>query len=255
VPKPPEVDKFLENMADELEAALAASSQLVTDKDIGTGKWDESWVKAEWTPAQVHTALGYQKKGMDFVTNQRALGRELTPLIRAPHVLHRKPMTLPAGTRFELVTDAGTKDKGYHVSGSEDLVFEGFGRAPNGDITLGFLHEGTPLEVRAKDPAAVKVEEAGQQRKADPSNPQHVAAQVPGEMLSYLVEPGDELRKGQPLCVVESMKMEVKISVPDAFDRTFVKSLPCKVRNETTQGDLVMPGDLLLEVEIEKVWK
>ena len=42
-------------------------------------------------------------------------------------------MTLPAGTRFELVTDAGTKDKGYHVSGSEDLVFEGFGRAPNGD--------------------------------------------------------------------------------------------------------------------------
>ena len=43
--------------------------------------------------------------------------------------------------------------------------------------------------------------------------------------------------------------------MPDAFDRTFVKSLPCKVRNETTQGDLVMPGDLLLEVEIEKVWK
>merc|ERR1719172_565716 len=115
-------------------------------------------------------------------------------------------MTLPAGTRFELVTDAGTKDKGYHVSGSEDLVFEGFGKAPNGDVTLGFLHEGTPIEVRAKDPHAVEVAEAGSQAKADPSNSGHIPCQVPGEMISYLVEPGDELRAGQPLCVVESMK-------------------------------------------------
>jgi hypothetical protein len=57
--------------------------------------------------------------------------------------------------------------------------------------------------------------------------------------------------------VVESMKMEVKISVPDAFDGMCVKSLSCKVRDGTSQGDLVMPGDLLLEAEdsCTKVWK
>jgi biotin carboxyl carrier protein len=76
-------------------------------------------------------------------------------------------------------------------------------------------------------------------------------------MLAYLVKEGDWLKAGQPLCVVESMKMEVKISVPDEFDGTCVKSLVCTVRGETKQGDLVLPGDLLLEVDdsTSKVWK
>ena len=40
-------------MKEELEAALASTSQLITDADIGTGKWTPDWTKAEWTPAQV----------------------------------------------------------------------------------------------------------------------------------------------------------------------------------------------------------
>ena len=77
-------------------------------------------------PSQVHTALGYQRPGFDFVAKQRE-GKELTPLLRAPHVLHRRPGTLPAGTAFSL---AGEQPA--------DLVFDGFGKAPNGDVTLGF---------------------------------------------------------------------------------------------------------------------
>ena len=41
-------------------------------------------------------------------------------------VLHRRPGTVPAGTAFSLVGEQAA-----------DLVFEGFGRAPNGDLTLG----------------------------------------------------------------------------------------------------------------------
>ena len=42
---------------------------------------------------------------------------------------------------------------------------------------------------------------------------------------------------------------QVKISVPEAFDGMCVKSLPCKIRDGTSQGDLVGPGDLLVEAE------
>ena len=43
VPKPPEVDKLLGNMREELDAALAQSSKLVTPDAL----------PADWTPAQV----------------------------------------------------------------------------------------------------------------------------------------------------------------------------------------------------------
>jgi biotin carboxyl carrier protein len=76
-------------------------------------------------------------------------------------------------------------------------------------------------------------------------------------MISYFVAEGDVLKAGQPFCAVESMKMEVKISVPDAFNGMVVKGLPCSVRTEEKQGDLVLPGDLLLEAKdsCAKVWK
>jgi biotin carboxyl carrier protein len=75
---------------------------------------------------------------------------------------------------------------------------------------------------------------------------------VPGELLSYSVEVGAVLKAGEPLCVLESMKMEMKISVPDELDGKVVKSLPCSVRTKEKQGDLLMPGDLLMEVEDAK---
>merc|ERR1712176_1041301 len=49
VPKPAEVDKLLANMPDELNAALAQKSKLVTPQDLPAG----------FTAAQTHTALGY----------------------------------------------------------------------------------------------------------------------------------------------------------------------------------------------------
>jgi len=72
---------------------------------------------------------------------------------------------------------------------------------------------------------------------------------VPGEMLSYSVEVGDVLKAGAPLCVLESMKMEMKISVPDDLGGLTVRALPCKGRTKEKQGDLLAPGDLLLELK------
>jgi biotin carboxyl carrier protein len=231
VPKSPEADKLLENMSAELQDALGQSGKLITPESLPAG----------WSAAQVHTALGYQGKGLELVNNQPK-GKELTPLLEAPHILHRKPMTVPTGTTFDLV--------GSHPA---QLKFDGFGKAPNGDITMTFLNDGMPIQVTKPDPNASVSQKAGSgPAKADPGNKNHVPCAVPGEVLAYSVKTGDVLKAGGPLCVLESMKMEMKISVPDELDGKVVKSLPCSVRTKEKQGDLLMPGDLLMEVEDAK---
>merc|ERR1711988_1258863 len=119
-------------------------------------------------------------------------------------------------------------------------------------ILMGFLHCGSQINVQLPDPKAAKVEATSGPRKATPGDSNQLAAVVPGELLSYAVKPGDKLVKGAPLCVLESMKMEMKISVPDELDGKEVKSLTCKGRTKEKQGDILMPGDLLLEVQDPK---
>eukprot|EP00929_Paragymnodinium_shiwhaense_P068699 TRINITY_DN345_c0_g2_i1.p1 TRINITY_DN345_c0_g2~~TRINITY_DN345_c0_g2_i1.p1 ORF type:complete len:1318 (+),score=428.78 TRINITY_DN345_c0_g2_i1:451-3954(+) len=231
--KSPEADKLLANMPDELEAALSSLTKQVTLEDVPPGS----------TPAQIHTALGYQAKGLEFVKNQK-LGKDLTPLLVAPHVLHGRPRALASGTTFELLADAEDPAKRVQVQ------FQGFGTAPNGDITMSYLLEGQTIKVEMEDP--LKIVAAGGDsgpRKADPGNPNELACIVPGEVLSYAVKAGDVLKAGEPMVVLESMKMEMKISVPDELDGKKVKALPCNIRTKTTQGSILAPGHLLLELE------
>merc|ERR1712242_348159 len=231
VPKTPEADKLLENMADELQAALGQKARLIGVSDLPAG----------FTAAQTHTALGYQQKGLDFAALQ-SQGKDLSPLLLAPHVLHAKPRSLAPGTRFEVLVDSAQVGKRSQVE------FTGFGSAPNSDITMNFMHEGQRVQVAMPDPnAAVGAAVASGPRKADPGNRLELATIVPGELLMYNVDVGDKLEAGAPLCVLESMKMEMKISVPDDLDGLVVKALPCKGRTKEKQGDLLTPGDLLLE--------
>jgi len=233
VPKTPEADKLLENMADELQAALGAQSKLLGVRDL----------PADFTAAQRHTALGYQQKGLDFAALQ-AQGKDLSPLLLAPHVLHAKPLSLAMGTSFEVLVDSSQVRKRNQVQ------FTGFGTAPNSDIVMNFMHEGQNVQVAMPDPnAAVGAASASGPRKADPGNRLELGTIVPGEVLMYIVKEGDKLEAGAPLCVLESMKMEMKISVPDELDGLIVKSLPCKGRTKEKQGTLLAPGDLLLELK------
>jgi len=231
VSKTPEVDKLLANMPDELEAALAQKGKLITPKDL----------PSTLTAAQKHTALGYQAKGLEFATLQ-AKGTDLSCMLLAPQVLHAKPRSLVPGTRFTIMTDAAGSKK--------DIVFEGFGKMPNGDLTLRYLLDGQTVQFAKPDPdAAVSATAKSGPRKATPGDKHHLACVVPGEVLTYSVAVGDVLEAGAPLCTLESMKMEMKIAVPDEIAGLKVKSLPCNVRTKTDQGAILAPGDLLLELE------
>lgn len=171
-------------------------------------------------------------------------GADLSPLLVAPHVLHARPLSLAAGTKFELLK------KPPNVNERAQVEFQGFGKRPNGDISLAFKIEGVTCEYTQKDPNAAVggVVESGP-RKATPGNAHELGTMVPGEILSYSVAVGDVLVAGAPLCVLESMKMEMKISVPDELAGMKVRALPCKGRTKEKQGDILAPGDLLLELQ------
>ncbi len=89
-----------------------------------------------------------------------------------------------------------------------------------------------PIDVRDRsiEGAGVEIE------RADPSNPGHVAAPVIGAVIIQ-VSPGDEVRAGEPVAVIEAMKMESTITAPigGRVERVAIAS-----------GTRVERGDLLL---------
>jgi len=230
VGRPESVDHLLDNMSSELEDAMGSPAGLVTS------------VPDHFTTAQKYTALGYQGKGLEFVQKTAGKAGDFTPLLLAPQLLHSKPGTLTPGTKFELLTDS------TDTSAQEQIEFLGFGKAANTDVTMNFLHNGQTIELALPDPNASAVSTAvSGPRRADSANPLELGTDIPGELIKYVVKMGDKLKAGDPLCVLESMKMEVKISVPDHLDGHVVGSLPAKGRTAELQGDILKPGDLLLE--------
>ena len=67
-----------------------------------------------------------------------------------------------------------------------------------------------------------------------------VTAMMPGRVISVEVKPGDEVKRGQTVCVIESMKMEQAIASPGDGR---VRSVP------VSAGDSVQRGQTLVELE------
>ena len=76
--------------------------------------------------------------------------------------------------------------------------------------------------------------------KADPSNPNHVAAPMPGKVVEISVKPGQAVEKGTALLTIEAMKMQMLIR---AEGPGTVASIPARV------GMQIETQDLLLELQ------
>ena len=77
-------------------------------------------------------------------------------------------------------------------------------------------------------------------RRADPLDPTHVGASMPGTVIAVDVVVGDEVEAGQPLLALEAMKMETVVRAPLAG--TVIELLARE--NETVEAD-----DLLARIE------
>lgn len=69
-------------------------------------------------------------------------------------------------------------------------------------------------------------------------NSQQIIAPIPGVIISVLVHPGDEISHGQPLCVLEAMKMKNTIRSPRAGTISQVNVIP---------GQSVQHREILME--------
>jgi pyruvate carboxylase len=107
----------------------------------------------------------------------------------------------------------------------------------DGTRVVYFELNGQPREVVIKDES---IKSTIQTRiKADPKNPHHIAASMPGTVLKVLVEKGEKVERGDHLMITEAMKMETTVQ---ATFSGIVKDL------YVTNGDAIQTGDLLIEL-------
>ena len=108
---------------------------------------------------------------------------------------------------------------------------------PHGDGRRSVFFElnGQPREVTVVDHSLEP--ETPQRLRADPANPGHVAASMPGMVVQLAVRPGDAVKKGDKLLLLEAMKMQT----------TVVAEHDGKVEEVHAQpGTQVETGDLLM---------
>ncbi len=106
-------------------------------------------------------------------------------------------------------------------------------RLANGDIAV--MRHGETFIVHPYDPFEA-AEHAG-------SASDRIVTPMPGKIIQLLVKPGDAVKKGQPLAVLEAMKMEHTLSAP----------ADAKVAGvEVAQGDQVNEGAIVVRFETHK---
>ena len=105
----------------------------------------------------------------------------------------------------------------------------------DGTRTLFFEINGQPREVRVVDRSVEATQPV--RAKADPGDPDHVAASMAGRIGAVAVQPRQTVAAGDPLLWIEAMKMETAVSAPRDGVVTAVLVEP---------GTVVDAGDLLI---------
>jgi pyruvate carboxylase len=80
---------------------------------------------------------------------------------------------------------------------------------PDGKRTVFFELNGQPRDVTVVDKSLEPDRPANV--KAEPGNPHHVGAAMPGMVVTVAVQPGNLVKKGQKLLSLEAMKMETNL--------------------------------------------
>lgn len=86
---------------------------------------------------------------------------------------------------------------------------------------------------------ALSVADARASRRRAVSGGGDLTAQMPGQVVAVLVEPGDSVERGQALVILEAMKMEIRVAAPGSgtVRRVLVDT-----------GDVVERGQRLVEI-------
>lgn len=148
------------------------------------------------------------------------------------HELHLAPVdfnvTIHGETFHIQVSGSGRKSEGrkpYYIRVNDKLE----------EVYLEPIHE-----VLAGVPEAPDAGKAGVPKRPKPSKPGDVASPMPGRVVKVLVAVGDAVKAGDPVLVIEAMKMESRVPAPVGGT---VASLYVK------DGDDVKTDETLIQLE------
>jgi len=108
----------------------------------------------------------------------------------------------------------------------------------SGNRVVYFDLNGQPRPVTVRD--ARRASTHVEARKAEPGNPKHIGAPMPGQIVKVAVSEGLAVHKGDAVFTIEAMKMQTVIHA--VADGTISAV-------ETRVGARVAAGDLLAELE------
>ena len=153
--------------------------------------------------------------------------------------------------KYDDVSQIPTKNFLYGLKEHEETVFE---IAPGKAIIVKLLSVGSPneegfrtvffkvngqtrnVEIQDKNLAVEKVMNA----KADANNENEIGAPLQGLLSKVLVKTGQEVKKNEPLFIIEAMKMETSVT---AICDSKVKKITLK------EGSMVNTDDLILTLD------
>lgn len=139
------------------------------------------------------------------------------------------------------VTDDGT----VLVDGiAHDVVLEGETAIVSGESyavqVSGLAVTAAVPAPTAPSPAAVRLSAHDEASRAAEASTGAVLAIIPGRIVRVLVEPGQKIQKGEPVCVLEAMKMENELRARQSGTVRTVHVKP---------GDDVEKDQVLVEIE------
>jgi pyruvate carboxylase subunit B len=120
---------------------------------------------------------------------------------------------------------------------SYDVAITGVGDPGGGRRKLYISLDGMPEEVMFEPLNEYVAEKSGGRKKA--TEPGHISAAMPGNVVEVLVNEGDSVSAGQAVLVTEAMKMETEIHTNIAG-----RVIAVNVR----KGDRITPGETLIEI-------
>ena len=118
-----------------------------------------------------------------------------------------------------------------------EVAITGVGDSGVGRRKLYVSLDGMPEEVILEPLNKYVADGTGKRMQA--TEPGHVTAAMPGNVVDVLVKKGDEVAAGQAVIVTEAMKMESEINTNVAGSVISVS---------VTKGDRVTPGEVLMEI-------
>lgn len=120
---------------------------------------------------------------------------------------------------------------------SYDVAITGVGESGSGRRKIYLSMDGMPEEI-IFEPLNEYVAEKGDKRK-QATEPGHVTAAMPGNVVEVLVALGDSVNEGQAVLVTEAMKMETEIHANIGGKVLAVNIM---------KGDRITPGEVLVEI-------